>query len=275
MTIRTDLALQRKIEDYVDCRNRVLALIEHGMKALQEAEDLCRQFVPYGFPHEAKPHCDEETARKRLDGAFWAALLDRTGLTTLLDAEAMRAFRADLEHDRAPPFTLEEIQTQVITLHQSAGELFSRGVYNVFRRITRSYKRFRTNERHPFTVGRRNIVTGWFEPEWRGPGLHVRYEARDEVNDLDRIVSVLSGQPYTPRRLETALNQALKSGETNSYEDAQLHIRAFRNGNAHITFKDPVVLDKINQVIAEYCGNNALAEARDDAYGRPNDEKPS
>lgn len=257
MTLGTDLALNRSIDEYVDARNRVLGLIEHGLKAFSDAEALSLEFVPYSFPHEVHGRLGLDECRRRIDARYWQALMDRTGLTSLLDAEAMKAFKRELEDGMAPPFELAAIQTQVLSMHQTADAMFSRGVYNVFRKIRRNWGGHKTNEREPFAVPRKVILSGWFS-NWSG--LRVNYNYADEVNDVDRIVTVLSGGKYTPRRLESAINAAIHDRKTNHYEDAQLRVKAFENGNAHVWFLDPKTLDKINEKIADYCNGNALVD---------------
>lgn len=261
----TDLAIARTMQDYCDARDRVLGLIRHAMKAIHDAALLCEQHVTYGFPYDAKPRASFEEARQHLDGRFWQFTLDRTGLTRLMDAEALAHFKRELDDGKAPEFTMENIQTQVLSMHQTADAMFARGVYNVFRQIKRGH--YRTNEREPFEIGRKNILTGWFEPNWLRPGLHVSHWRADLINDVDRIVSVFSGRPYTARRLESALNGAFEDGTTSTYEDEQLRIRGFRNGNAHLTFRAPRTLEKINRTIAAYCGGSAIVDVKDKLYG--------
>jgi hypothetical protein len=270
MTLCTDIVPQRKVEEYVDARNRILGLIEHGFKALQDANDVADEYVQYGFPRRAVERLDLDEARKDLDARFWRTLMDRTGLTSLLDAQAMQAFRNDLDSGKAPPFLMEEITTQVLSMHQTADAMFARGVYNVFRAVTHNWGDHETNKKAAFSVPRKIIVYSWFSAGWTR-GLRVNHYRSDEVNDVDRIVTLLSGGKYTVRRLESALNGTF-DGTTNHYEDEQLIIKGFKNGNGHITFKDQKTLEKINKTIANYCNGNALAAVRDKNYGGQNSQ---
>ena len=268
MTLGTDVALQRKLEDYCDIRARSLALIEHGLKAFADAADLVNGAVTYGWPSRLAPDGSLEEFRKEIDSRFWQFTLDRTGLTRLMDAEALGAMRRELQEGKAPEFTLEAITTQVLSMHQTAGEMFARGVYNVFRQVHRWKGAYKTNEREPFAIGRKVVLEYWFEPCWSS-GLSVRYGRQDLINDIDRVVSLFAGQPYTPRRLSSALEGAFR-GRPGPwvYEDAQLRVKGFKNGNAHLEFRDQAVLDKINDTIAAYCDGRAVPASADPSYGR-------
>jgi hypothetical protein len=141
---------------------------------------------------------------------------------------------------------------------QTAEEMFGRGCYNVFRRLDRHY---RTNEGQAFEIGEKAILRRLFESDWNG-GLRVQYSSRHWLNDIDRCVRTVAGEPFVPHTLEAALNAAFAKGASRVFEDEFLLIKGFGNGNAHLRFRRRDVLEKLNLVIAAYANNRGLPDAR-------------
>jgi hypothetical protein len=251
-------ALARTVPDYCAARDRTLALVKLACESIDEAEQISKEHVPYSFPAVGR-ELDYESIRKKLDGRYWQFLLDRTGAAAIMDGQARKEFRDGLERGEVPEFTVDNVATHFLSMHQTAGAMFARGVYNLFRRYVRIGERgYETNRKQPFAIPRKLILDRWFSNGWGSVKFHVGYHATDEVNDFGRIVNVLAGRAYQPRGFEMELNAALK--DSNLFENAIIKVRAFANGNAHLWIKDRILLDKLNEQLAFYCGD-ALAQA--------------
>ena len=257
MSLCTEVALRKTVEDYCEARARIVALYEGAARSLSVADDLMRAQGTYGLPHEATPRMNCEDAVRQVDARLWRAVFDRTGLTQLMDDEAVRSFLSDLDHN-APAFTADNIRCTVLSMFQAAEEMFGRGAYNVFRQLDRHY---RTNDGQAFEVGRKSVLRRVFESDWNG-GLRVRYDARHWVNDVDRVFTTLDGRQFTPHSLEAALNAALAKGASRVFENEFIRVRGFGNGNGHLWLKRDDLRERLNRVIAAYCHNNALPDAR-------------
>jgi len=254
MSILKDVAIRTSIEDFTKARDETLRLLEQGMRLCRLARATSEKHVRYGFPHDALPRIDLEEARREIDARWWRHCFRWTGLVKLMDEQATREFENSLKDD-CPEFTLENIQTMVLSMYQQQDELFLRGMFNVFRQLNRNY---RTNDRQRFEVGRKIIITCLFDTWWSGQGrLRVSHYKRAMLNDIDRCICVLMDEPYQEYSLEAAIQEALEDDDV--FENQHLKIRGFRNGNGHLYFKDKKLLRKINQCIADYCGP-ALAE---------------
>jgi hypothetical protein len=259
-------ALALKIEDYCAARAKVLDLVNLGLGYLREAEEISNAHVPYGFPGDLVGRDDLESVRRKVDGRYWQHALDRTGAAAIMDGEARKQFRDQLQRGDVPAFTMDNVTTHFLSMSQGAQSMFDRGVYNLFHRILRiaRYSDYETNKKAPFGVPKKLILDRWFSNGWGSVRFHVNYHSSDEVNDFGRIVSVLAGRPYSPRGFETELNAAMKDNDT--FENALIKVRAFGNGNAHIWIKDRELLNRINSRIAAYCGD-ALPHAQSASYG--------
>jgi hypothetical protein len=260
MTLCTEVALRKTVEDYCQARARIVALCEGAARAMSEADDLMRANGTYGLPCDSTPRMHCEDAVRQIDARLWRAVFDRTGLTQLMDDEAVKRFLADLDTN-APAFTEDNIRATVLTMWQTAEEMFGRGCYNVFRRLDRHY---RTNQGQAFEIGEKAVLRRLFESDWNG-GLRVQYSSRHWLNDIDRCVLTVAGKAFVPHALEAAINAAFAKGASRVFENGYLQIKGFANGNAHLRFKRRDVLEQLNRVIAAYADNRGLPDARGQA----------
>jgi hypothetical protein len=260
MSTSTEVTLPRSLHEYADARARIVGELTTIYTLFEAVNDHVCEFVQYGLSGDCRPRKSLEEAIREVDRDFWRTAFDKTGLRQIMDREAKRQFEDSLKSN-PPPFTIENIQAQCLELSQHAEELFARGVVNVFRRLSRDHV---TNTDEPFKINERAILSSIFRPRYAAHGLEViSYNwSTEELDDIDRVFKRLDGKLHIPRTLESAINAALHSGETNTYEDDYYHIRGFRNGNAHIRFKRPDLLEKVNKIIAGYYHENALAQRK-------------
>ena len=135
--------------------------------------------------------------------------------------------------------------------------MFRRGIVNVFRRLADKYK---TNAAEPFKVGRK-LVMEYMVDSWINDKLIIRTGfGSDHLNDIDRVIKTLDGKEFKPRSLESDMNAAFAN--TDPFEDDYYRARAFKNGNLHLEFKRLDLLEKLNEQIAEFYSDGALAGRR-------------
>jgi hypothetical protein len=256
MSSLKNLALPTTLTDLLLARNDALRLIADARRLTEMA---MAKLAPYGtslFPHGAKIHDDAMKVRRELDDRMWRRAFDITGFKQLMDADAVAEFEKSLCPE-PPEFTEETIRATFIDLQISAGHMFRRGVFNVFRYLSDSY---RTNAREPFRIGRKVVMTCMIRPSF-GCGLCIRSgTSSDKLNDLDRVVQTLDGKQYHSRTLESEMNLAFSQDEI--FENEYYRAKAFKNGNLHVEFKRLDLLDKVNEQIAEFYADGALPDAR-------------
>ena len=82
---------------------------------------------------------------------------------------------------------------------------------------------------------------------------YVNHNKTDQLDDLVRVMSVLDGKPEPDHRngWYQRLN-AVKSTLDPDAEDDYMRVRSFRNGNGHVTFKRPDLVDAMNRIIAKH-----------------------
>lgn len=199
---------------------------------------------------------DIDSARKRIDAAAWDLLMNESGLKSFMDSRAREEWREKIEKAQTPALTRENIEATFEALYGSRGDMFERGVIHCFKRLAWCYK---TNL--PQKFGRRIVA------RVRSYG-HVDYQLCEPLEDLQRVLAVLDGKPQDDHR--HALHNRLREAEGNfmathaqfQHMDDYMSFRVFKNGNAHITFTRPDLVDELNRILAKH-HPNALPAPKD------------
>ena len=195
---------------------------------------------------------------KRLDAGGWRTLLDQSGLRTFMDAKAREDWDKRLYDVKVPEFNAANIRATFGALYESRGDIFERGVINVFKELSWHY---RTNK--PQKLGKRLIITHVLnECIGKGGGYGSPCQRNvDKLDDLVRILHVLDGktQPDHRQGMYCRISEATRAGQP-GMEDEYMAIRWFRNGNGHVTFKRLDLVDSMNLILAKH-HPNALPEA--------------
>lgn len=78
---------------------------------------------------------------------------------------------------------------------------------------------------------------------------------RDCLVDLERMLHLLDGKPIPDNRFDITRrlgDHIHENRHSNRYEDEMFAIKYFQKGTAHITFKRPELVDKLNDIIAKH-----------------------
>lgn len=149
-----------------------------------------------------------------------------------------------------------ELRSTFRMLHDSRGEMFDRGVLACFKSLAWDYK---TNLPQKFgkrivITYMRNSVTAGSRYGGTGTSLGMpNYDRCNRLDDLVRVLSVLDGKPEPDHRngWYSRLGSCRATTDPDAADD-YLSVRSFRNGNAHITFKRPDLVDQMNKIIAKH-----------------------
>ncbi|RLX15277.1 DUF4942 domain-containing protein [Escherichia coli] len=180
---------------------------------------------------------------------IWRDLMQRSGMLSLMDAQARDTWYRSLEYDNFPEISEANILSTFEQLHQNKDEVFERGVINVFRGLSWNYK---TN--CPCKFGSKIIVNNLMR--WDRWGFHlITGQQTDRLVDLERMLHLFSGKPIPDNRENITIRldghiQSVQGKER--YEDEMFIIKYFKKGSAHITFKRLELIDRINDIIARY-----------------------
>ena len=209
-------------------------------------------------------------AIKKIDAGFWSYLLEQSGMGSFLDATARAAWREAIDKEDVPDLTPESVRATFQKLYAARGEMFERGVCELFRKLSWDYK---TNS--PVRFGKRMILewavstSKWRNKQGRGcTSVHgISHTAADKLDDLVRVMSILDKKPEPDHRhatystlAEQGWMQRTKKGVYMPDDVPTLkatrvfdlfEIKGFLNGNAHVTFLRQDLVDELNRIVAK------------------------
>lgn len=262
LTDHTDVICSTSIERIVTGRNIARVQIEALIQQLDDITTLTRSIggktaLDWAMKQEFRCGCwlmeKPETAMKaitrNLDRSIWRDLMKKSGMLSIMDAQARDQWYNSLEKDDIPAVSEENILSTFEQLHLNKGEVFERGVINVFKGLSWDFK---TNS--PCKFGAKIIVTGLVKYDRWGFGLSWGWQ-RDRLADLERMMMLLDNKPVPDNRADVTRrlgDHIHENRHSNRYEDEMLAIKYFQKGTAHITFKRPELVDKLNDIIARH-----------------------
>lgn len=163
LTGHTDVICSTSIERIVTGRNAALAQIEVLMQQLDDVSMLTRSIggktaLDWAMKQDfrcgcwlmEKPEAAMKAITRNLDRSIWRDLMKKSGMLSLMDAQAREQWYNSLEKDDIPAVSEANILSTFEQLHQSKGEVFERGVINVFKGLSWDFK---TNS--PASLGRK------------------------------------------------------------------------------------------------------------------------
>ncbi|EDW2056930.1 DUF4942 domain-containing protein [Salmonella enterica subsp. enterica] len=262
LTDHTDVICSTSIERIVTGRNAALEQIRTVTERIAEISTLTSSIggktaLDWAMKQDFRCGCwlmeKTETAMKaitrNLDREIWRDLMKKSGMLSIMDAQARDQWYRNLEGDDIPAISEANILSTFEQLHQSKDEVFERGVINVFKGLSWDYK-----SNSPCKFGPKIIVNGLVKYDRWGYSLNWGWQ-RDRLADLERMLMLLDGKPVpdnradVTRRLDDHIHEN-RGG--NSYEDGMFKIKYFQKGTAHIIFKKPELVDKLNDIIARH-----------------------
>lgn len=197
---------------------------------------------------------DEAAANvmRHVDALAWAFLMDQTGLRSFLDKRGREEWGCAIHEAKTPELTAANIEATFGGIYEQRNELFERGVIEVFRRLSWNYK---TNT--PAAFGKRLVMT-----RFTYLGGYLQWQTASELDDLWRVLARTDGQPEPDHRNGTsaAFDRAKAEGKA-ELETPYFTLRWFKNGNAHLAFTRPELVDGLNAILARHFPG-ALPEGR-------------
>jgi len=242
-----ELVQRRKIEEIINIRNesiRIYQMALDNLAAIRIGLDTLGECLS---PVTARLDDVKEFA-KRLDEGLWLHCMDKLGIFTVMDSGNVEKFKKEI-HEKTPEFTIENIEASTKNLYEHRKDFFVEGIINTFRNLSADYK---TNSNDKFKIPDKCIMRYMIDPGW-SYGFHISYRSENRLSDIQRTFCVLDKKEFVQRQAVCEANEKLKNKEP--YENEYFELKGHKNGNAHIKFKRIDLLDKANQLIADYYGN--------------------
>ncbi|MCY1697259.1 DUF4942 domain-containing protein [Lelliottia sp. SL45] len=261
LTGHTGVICSTSIERIVTGRHAALAQIEALIQQLDDISALtasigggrANEWAVRQYRYDCwlmeKPATAMKAITRNLDRSLWRDLMQRSGMLSLMDAQAREQWYNSLEKDDIPAICEENILSTFKQLHQSKGEVFERGVINVFKGLSWDYK-----SNSPCKFGKKIIVNGLVKHDRWGFGLNWGWQ-RDRLADLERMLMLLDGKPVPDNRADVTRrlgDHIHENRHRNRYEDEMFVITYFQKGTAHIVFRRADLTEKLNDIIARH-----------------------
>jgi len=261
LTGHTDVICSTSIERIVTGRNTAIAQIEALIQQLEDisaltasigggrADEWAERQYRYDCWLMDKPETAIKAITRNIDRSIWKDLMQRSGMLALMDAQARDEWYNSLEEDDIPSVSEENILSTFKQLHQSKGEVFERGVINVFKGLSWDYK-----SNNPCKFGKKIIVNGLVKHDRWGFGLNWGWQ-RDRLADLERMLMLLDGKMVPDNRADVTRrlgDHIHENRHSNRYEDEMFVITYFQKGTAHIVFRRADLTEKLNDIIARH-----------------------
>ncbi|ELN2575916.1 DUF4942 domain-containing protein [Enterobacter kobei] len=259
LTDHTEVICSTNIERIVTGRNAALAQIEALIQQLDDISALtasigggrANEWAVRQYRYDCwlmeKPETAMKAITRNLDRSLWRDLMQRSGMLSLMDAQAREQWYSSLEKDDIPAICEENILSTFKQLHHSKAEVFERGVINVFKGLSWDYK-----SNSPCKFGKKIIVNGLVKYDRWGFGLNWGWQ-RDRLADLERMLMLLDGKPVPDNRADVTRrlgDHIHENRHRNRYEDEMFVITYFQKGTAHIVFRRADLTEKLNDIIA-------------------------
>ncbi|WP_106916229.1 DUF4942 domain-containing protein [Escherichia coli] len=161
---------------------------------------------------------------RNIDRSIWRDLMLKSGMLTLMDAEARSQWAKNLEEGDLPAISEANILSTFEQLHHNKQDVFERGIINVFKGLSWDY----------------SLNWGW---------------RRDQLADLERMLYLLDGKAIPDNRHDVSIrfmDFVRDNPHLQIFEDELFTIRYFQKGSGHITFKRLDLVEKMNDIVAKH-----------------------
>ena len=262
LTEHNELILSTSIERVVTGRDSALKQIEQLIQQLDAISRLTLEIgggIAQGWAMKSGHRYDSWLTEKadkampavtrNIDRSIWRDLMLKSGMMALMDAQARDQWHKNLEEGDLPAISEANILSTFEQLHLNKMDVFERGIINVFKGLSWDHK---TNS--PCRFGKKIIINNLVTHNRWGFSLNWGWR-RDQLADLERMLFLLDGKPIPENRHDVTvrLSEHINQQSTPEiFDDVYFSIRYFQKGSAHITFKRPELIERMNDIIAKH-----------------------
>lgn len=188
---------------------------------------------------------------ERMDRQAWHRVVDLSGIRRVLSVEAAKKLDHQLDHDKLPDVTPENVKAMLSGLRTQAPDLLADSVREVHDWLRPTGDRYKRNSQ--FDIGRRVILSGVVNRSHSGfrPQYFRDLDARFRA--LDNVFALLDGKPGITTH-GGPLVDAMAHAADGTGETAYFRFKCCLNGNLHLEFLRPDLVAKLNAI----AGGNRL-----------------
>lgn len=267
--------LDRAISIYRHCVKQlftginVIDEIKNGLKHIDEetkefniTTDDFMKIILENNKNDAK-----EKSIKVIRFMIWTYVTKYCKMDQYLFTKQKEEFRKMLDKGSSDlPFTRDNIRQFFNNIFLKRDEYFKQGVEDLFNKIT-SYHHGNNSHREGWKTNKnwkinKKIIVNWgiSFSSYGDDRFSLSYSGLDWMNDLDKIVRKIHGEGLVDRGyIKTELREKFSSlgkvrkgtSYDNTCETPFFHIKFYKKGSLHITFRDDNILNKLNMMGAQ------------------------
>ena len=197
-----------------------------------------------------------------LQQAAWVKVLDHPGFQSLLTDRARKAMTEFRQRQRRVDFNEFNIRAMFAEIYAQKDALLDAAIQDAFDNMTKYHKYnrehvegWKSNEAYRAT--RRLVLPNYVKYDYFGFGINWNY--RDELNDIDRAMCVVSRMRYDSiKTMEQALQEAwgINKKRPGKCVSTFFEVRYYMKGTIHLYFRDERIWQQFNILAAK--GRNWL-----------------
>jgi hypothetical protein len=244
------------VDAYLSAKDK----IDRAYRLLKEAQEELQAVMSYPasysirfntLPEHGYRYSEHtvEDVQKRIKKNVWEYLIKLSGIYKLLTIARRNELDKNLEEGKMPDITVEEILDMFIVLQQNSRDIQNEAVMEAYDILRPRHSRLKTNQIegiHAKVILSYKIERGYNEGKFR-----VRYHSTQAINIIDRAFHILDGKPIPDGYNNFPLVDAINTSPTGIGETEYFKFKAYKNGNLHLSYKRPDLVEKFNRVAGE------------------------
>ena len=255
-------AYQRSIATIRDCFSR-LADVEDEMNATFGQEG-CSTFslrTAYGSrPYSFRRDLDDILKQLRCDA--WWQLFETLEVRRFLSVKRFKELQESVEKDKFPEITQESVSQAFASMTAAMPEMLREAVEEVFDFLRPRNSKYKTNTE--LEIGRKAVLESRLDTQWSKYSLFfsVRHYYAPQLSALENVFNALDGRGALTKHHRSDLENAIRATPINGGgrgETSFFKFRACKNGNLHLEFLRPDLLQRFNEI----AGGRRLRPAKD------------
>ncbi len=195
---------------------------------------------------------------KELQKKSWGWIIGKMNLQKYSTRGLMDDINKFVEQQKNAKFTMKNIYLMLDAIVQTAGQRMDKALLEVFDNLTMHYHENRWNvegwKTNSHYLVNKKFIESYIAPVSRwGSGMDISSGRADRLDDLDKALCYLMGEPWTnERRFYPSVSGKKTWGEW--FDWGFFEVKLFKKGTGHFKFKDENVWALFNQQIARIKG---------------------
>lgn len=257
----TDIAIRDNLAAMISTYNQALAEVEDAYSILEQAQNKLRKaFIDgkgYSFNViDRNNYSDVGTAasdkiKGQIQKSAWSHIIERMSLRRMLSIKRRDELDKQIDKGELPELTIENVVALFTTSAENVNTYLTEAVHEVFEFLRPHGSKHKTNTE--FELGKKVVLTWMVQEGYGKKPFRVNYHRDKYLTALDNVFAMIDGkQPVKTYHGE--LYDAICNTEDGTGKTQYFKFRCFKNGNLHLEFLRPDLVERLNAV----AGGNRL-----------------